>query len=625
MRKRIQLASLIIALVLVFSAFNSPAAAEATWQAKVDPWVLATAGQSETEFLVFLSEQADLSGAAGLDSKLEKGAYVFERLTEVARRTQGPVLEALVERGATYRPYWIANMIWVRGDQRLLTEIARRRDVAKVYANPSVRSEQVQSQSGPAGSPAERTSPQSIEWNIAQVNAELVWQAGIDGQGVVIGGQDTGYDWDHPALKDQYRGWNGSSADHNYHWHDAIHTGGGSCGPDSPVPCDDSKHGTHTMGTIVGDDGGNNQIGMAPGARWIGCRNMNQGWGSPATYAECYQWFVAPTDLSGNNPRPDLAPHVINNSWGCPPDEGCTDPNVLLQAVENVRAAGIVTVHSAGNDGRNGCSTINTPAAIYEGSFTVGATDSSNNIASFSSRGPVLLDGSARLKPNVTAPGVGIRSSVPGGGYESGWSGTSMAGPHVAGQVALLIAQEPELAGQVEAIESLIEQSAMVRTTALDCGGTSGQSPNNVFGYGRIDAWASYQANLHQLSISNRASASAVAPGSLLTYTLTVTHDHFSAPTQNVVIRDEIPAGVTFVSATQPYQLTGNTVQWEFSSQAAQTSLVVQLVVRVDELVGAATVVNSNYSAQSDDVASVSGAPVSVIVARHQSYLPLVP
>ena len=288
-------------------------------------------------------------------------------------------------------------------------------------------------------------------------------------KGAVIGGQDTGYQWDHPALVNQYRGNNGIIVNHNYNWHDAIHSGGGSCGPNSPFPCDDFGHGTHTMGTMVGDDGAGNQTGMAPGARWIGCRNMNVGVGSPATYSECYQWFIAPTDLNNLNPRPDLAPDVINNSWGCPPSEGCTDPNVLLTVVNNVHAAGIVTAHSAGNSGPD-CSTVSDPAAIYANSFTVGATDNTDTIAGFSSRGPVTIDGSNRLKPNVSAPGVNIRSSVPGR-YISGLSGTSMAAPHVAGLVALLISSQPSLAGHVDEIESLIELSAVPRTTSQNCGG----------------------------------------------------------------------------------------------------------------------------------------------------------
>jgi subtilisin family serine protease len=231
---------------------------------------------------------------------------------------------------------------------------------------------------------------------------------------------------------------------------------------------------------------------MAPGAKWIGCRNMDQGYGTPATYAECYQWFIAPTTVAGGNPDPSMAPDVINNSWGCPTSEGCTDPNVLLAVVQAVRAAGIVTAHSAGNEG-SGCSSVSTPAAIYAESFTVGATDSSDTIASFSSRGPVTVDGSNRRKPDISAPGDNIRSCTSDGGYQGGWSGTSMAAPHVAGLVGLLISHTPGLAGQVDLIEDIIEQTAVPRTTSEGCGGDPTNAvPNNTYGWGRIDAWAAY-------------------------------------------------------------------------------------------------------------------------------------
>jgi subtilisin family serine protease len=333
----------------------------------------------------------------------------------------------------------------------------------------------------------------AIEWNILKVNADDVWAAGVTGEGAVIAGADTGYDWDHPALKEMYRGWNGVSADHNYNWHDAIHSGGGSCGPDTNQPCDDNGHGTHTMGTMVGDDGGVNRIGMAPGARWIGCRNMNVGNGTPTTYSECFQWFIAPTDLNDQNPNPALAPHVINNSWSCPPSEGCTDPNVLKTVVENTRAAGIVVVVSAGNSGPN-CSSVNSPIAIYDAAFTVGSTTSSDLISGFSSRGPVTVDGSNRLKPDVSAPGSSVRSSLPGTGYGF-LSGTSMAAPHVAGLVGLLISAVPGLAGEVDQLEAIISDTALDLTGGQECGGVPGnQIPNNTFGYGRIDALAAYNA-----------------------------------------------------------------------------------------------------------------------------------
>jgi serine protease AprX len=451
------------------------------WRAKVDPWVLdTTSGERTTEFLVFLREQADLRDAASQHSKAARGAVVYERLNEVAQRTQAPVIAALAAAGVEYRSYWITNMIWVRGDATVAQAMAERADVEGVRANPAVRL------ALPAREPGV-DAPTGIEPNITQVGAPAVfWSAGFTGQGVVVGGEDTGYQWQHPALKNQYRGWNGASADHNYNWHDAIHTGGGSCGHDATQPCDDTDHGTHTMGTMVGDDGGSNQIGMAPGARWIGCRNMDQGVGKPSTYAECFQWMIAPTDLNDQNPDPSKAPDVINNSWGCPVSEGCTDPNVLRAVVQSVRAAGIVVVVSAGNSGSS-CGSVNTPAAIYDASFSVGAVDSSNNIVSFSSRGPVTVDGSQRLKPDVSAPGNNIRSSVPGG--YAFFSGTSMAGPHVVGLVALAISARTCLEGDVDALEQYVKAHALPRTTTQTCGGVPGSAaPNNTYGYGALAA-----------------------------------------------------------------------------------------------------------------------------------------
>ncbi len=601
--------------IVVLLAASLPAASRAAprapWESKVDPWVLQTTQKGESEFLVYLAEQADLSGAASLPTKEAKSRYVFEQLSRLAARTQGPLLDELRRLGVDFRPYWVANMVWVRGGRAAVRRLAARPDVAHIFANPKVRLQQPA-----ANAPFGANAPAGIEWNISLVGAPQVWAQGVTGQGAVVAGQDTGYDWTHPALKDKYRGWNGSSADHNYNWHDAIHSGGGVCGADSPQPCDDNQHGTHTMGTMVGDDGGANQIGMAPGAQWIGCRNMDQGVGTPATYAECFQWFIAPTDLNGNNPRPDLAPDVINNSWGCPPSEGCTDPTVLQSVVENTRAAGIVVVVSAGNSGTQGCSTVEDPAAIYDASFTVGATDSSDAIASFSSRGPVTVDGSNRRKPDISAPGVGIRSSVPGGGYQGGWSGTSMAGPHVAGLVALLVSANPALRGQVDALENVITQSAVPRYTTQGCGGdTSTTLPNNTYGWGRIDAWAAYQRlNPHALSVRKTTAAGTLLPGDTFTYTLYVTHTQGVTATLNVVLSDTLPANLEFVSASGAYAWDGSAVRWQYASLAPGAAVSETLRVRVAANAPAGTIVNRGYGARSDEAAFSGGAPVSVQV-----------
>lgn len=472
-------------VLLVAVGLAAPAASdnEPQWRGKVDPWVFdqAVSSETKTEFLVVLERQADLEAARGMRDRATRGAWVYQTLSATAEATQGPVLAELRRRELEHQSFWIANMIWVRGSIADAEVLARRPDVARIAANPSVRLEATQQ----TVVREDQWTPEAIEWGVTKIGAPALWTQGFDGAGIVVGGQDTGYDWDHPALEASYRGWNGVTADHDYSWRDAIHSGGGSCGANAPAPCDDSSHGTHTMGTMVGDDGGPNQIGVAPGARWIGCRNMDEGNGTPATYSECFQFFLAPTEVDGSNPDPALAPHVINNSWGCPASEGCTDPNVLQTVVANTRAAGIIVVASAGNSG-SGCASVATPAAIYDEVFSVGSTTSTDAISSFSSRGPVTIDGSNRLKPDITAPGSSIRSSVPGGGYGTS-SGTSMAGPHVAGAIAVLLSAAPHLIGDQEAVEECLIASAVPLTSTQICGGLSGSNvPNNTFGHGRL-------------------------------------------------------------------------------------------------------------------------------------------
>jgi subtilisin family serine protease len=351
------------------------------------------------------------------------------------------------------------------------------------------------------------------------VNAPAVWAQGFTGQGIVIGGQDTGYLWDHAALKLHYRGWNGITVTHDFNWHDSIHSnthGQNLCGTDSPVPCDDYGHGTHTMGTAIGSDGGANQIGMAPGAQWIGCRNMDNGWGSPATYIECFEFFLAPYPVGGTPTQgdPSKAPDVTNNSWSCPAYEGCNAAS-LLAATHAQRAAGILTVVSASNSGPS-CSSISDPAAIYAEAYTVGALNTgTDTAASFSSRGPVTSDGSNRRKPDIAAPGTSTRSSTLDGGYGY-MSGTSMAAPHVAGAVALLWSARPELKNQITLTEQLLDESA-VPIGSTDCSSTGW--PNNTYGYGRLDI----QAALYGVTLSDVLDQSAFW-GRVVTYTLHVTN-----------------------------------------------------------------------------------------------------
>ena len=327
--------------------------------------------------------------------------------------------------------------------------------------------------------------PETIEPGIAYTHAPDVWALGFRGQGITVAGADTGQRWTHNALKPHYRGWDGVTADHNYNWHDAIHDSvGNPCGNNSPFPCDDNGHGTHTIGTAVGDDGMGNQIGMAPGSRWIGCRNMDQGNGTPARYIECMEWFLAPYPIGGGQGDPLRAPDITSNSWVCPPSEGCS-ANTLQAAVEAQAAAGIMMVAGAGNDGPN-CSTIMYPPAIYAASYTVGALNTgTDNIASFSSRGPVTIDGSNRIKPDISAPGTGTRSSynTSDSAYVS-LSGTSMATPHIAGAMTLLWCARPNFRHDINGSRTTMNSAAHF-ISSTQCG-TAGP-PNNVYGWGRVD------------------------------------------------------------------------------------------------------------------------------------------
>ena len=422
----------------------------------------------------------------------------------MAEQTQREISTLLSTKGVEYSSLYIVNAIRVKGDLALIRELAALETVAKVLDNPAGQVEKIQ----PVDPPANRD-PQTLEWGVEIINADDVWALGYKGEGVVIGGEDTGYKWDHPALLSKYRGWDGSIADHNYNWHDAIRElnplhnypdslpSNNDCGLDISVPCDDEGHGTWTMGIMVGEDG-DNEVGVAPESKWIGCRNMEAGWGTPFTYLECFEFFLAPTDLNNENPDPAKAPHVINNSWGCPAIEGCNADNrgLLELGVNNLKASGVFVVVSAGNDGGQGCASIFNPAAIYENSFSVGATNISDTIWRGSSRGPVMVDSSGRLKPNVVAPGVNIRSTSRSDGYTSG-TGTSGAGPYVAGTVALMINANPALAGEVDQLEDILEQTAVPKTSNEDCGTVSSMEvPNNVYGYGRIDALAAVERAL---------------------------------------------------------------------------------------------------------------------------------
>lgn len=539
---------------------------------KIAPAVLAaTEDGKSSSTVIFLADQADVSAAETMKDQDARGWYVYNTLTKHAERTQASLKLLFKSRGVDFQSFWVANMMVATVDRELLDTLAARSDVARLDSNKAARwiEDPEIAQAAPAPNALN-----AAEWGVMNVNAPAVWGLGFTGANMVIGDLDTGIRWTHNALRPKYRGWNGVTANHNFNWWDSIHSGGGSCGPNTVAPCDDNGHGTHTTGSTVGDDGAGNQIGVAPGAKWIGCRNMNQGNGTPATYTECFQFAIAPTDLAGNNADPTLRPHVVSNSWGCPVSEGCTTRAELETIVNNVQAAGIFVVVSAGNSGP-GCSTVSDPPALYNASFTVGSIDINNSLANSSSRGPSTFYTPNVLKPNISAPGVNVRSCyrTTDTTYQS-LSGTSMASPHVAGVVALLWSARPLLLRNIAATKTILQNTAnpSIAVSPQTCGGTpSTQIPNNTFGYGRIDALAA--VNAAPTAASAKISGTVVTQNGQPVAGTTVTVQGTSRTVRAITNRD----GYYVVEALETndfYTVTPTRANYTFSPQQRSFSLV---------------------------------------------------
>jgi hypothetical protein len=451
---------------LAGAAVSAPAQAEPGPGAPIDATVSAALAAGTGDFWVVFGEHADLSAAAGIRDWAQRGAAVTATLRRTADRSQAGVRARLDRAKVGYQPYWVSNAVLVHnGSAELATNLAGEPGVARIAAN-TVHEPPKRLEGG------DRLTVDAVEWGIAAIRADQVWSGyGLRGEGVVVANIDTGVKFDHPALVNAYRGnLGGGTFDHTYNWVNFL----GTCGPVADLPCDDFGHGTHVMGTMAGDGGAGNQIGVAPGARWIAARACDVNGCFTDALMSAGQWMLAPTDRIGLNPRPDLRPHVINNSWG-----GRADDFFYRDMVNAWRAAGIFPAFSIGNSGP-ACDTAASPGD-YRGSFASGAFDASGRIADFSSRGP---GESGDVKPNLAAPGVDVRSALPNGGYIL-FSGTSMASPHTAGTVALIWSAAPSLVGDIAGTEAVLNQSA-TDTSDLSCGGTA--ADNHVWGEGKLDA-----------------------------------------------------------------------------------------------------------------------------------------
>jgi len=433
----------------------------------------------EIKVLVFMKEQADIETLNwqlhdSRATRADRHTIVLDELQNVASRTQGDLineLDSMSGRGEVigYTPHWIINGIVVRTTVANLPRLAAREDVDVIEADLVV--ELIEPAS--VFSKENNSRGRAITPGVTAIEADRVWnELGIDGTGALIGGLDTGVDGTHPALSASYRGNNG--APHSECWKDGADLG-------HSTPQDSHGHGTHTMGTMAGYTAAE-QIGVAPGSLWIADNSINQGAGGgfDNDIIAAFEWFADP---DGNAGTIEDVPDVVQNSWGVNENfSGYQDcDSRWWAAIDNCEAAGVVVTWSAGNEGPSGTS-MRSPAdraTTAYNCFSVGSTQPTApyEISSFSSRGPSGCGGEFAMKPEISAPGSDIYSAAPGGGYQY-MSGTSMAGPHVAGVVALMRSANPNV--------DVITVKQVIMDTATDLG-TPGEE--NTYGHGLINAY----------------------------------------------------------------------------------------------------------------------------------------
>lgn len=416
----------------------------------------------------------------------EKNA-VIGSLEEIAAKTQAPVLEYLENeknkgKVEEFESFFIVNAIHVKADKSVIEELSLHPSVEKIDINGEIKRDKpidVKKDTGIGLFGAGSAPKNEIEWNIKKINADKVWEDyGITGKNVTVGILDSAVDYDHPALRDNFKGYNPVDGSYNFDgstYKDVVD------GHKKPQKNDDKEHGSHCVGIMMGsesDGKGNvfNAIGVAPDAKWINARVFGNNDGESATtegFLAAAQWMIKPGGDIHN------APSIINNSWG---GNSVADP-WFESAVESWRKVDILPVFAAGNQRAGepspGPYSISNPANLG-GAFAVGAVDSKGLLAYFSKRGPSQFPRVSGWKPEISAPGVQVRSAI-----EDGYaymSGTSMAAPHVAGVAALLKSADSSLS--VKDLESYLTSTAEPRTD-----GTYSTSPNHGYGYGIVNAY----------------------------------------------------------------------------------------------------------------------------------------
>jgi PKD repeat protein len=459
---------LFLVFILLLALALARPAIPAAGSVEVDPQILAemaTSPNGTAGFLVLFREQADLSPAYTIRDWRLRGQFVHRALQETAARSQARVRAWLEARGIAYRTLAIDNSLFLTADLAALSKLATFSEVAALRANYVHPLEQLPAA---AGAPPAATIP----WNIVRVGADRVWQDfGIKGQGIVVATIDTGADSTHDALFPNYKC---GAGPHANCWYDPT-------GTYPSAPGDGMGHGTMVLGVMVADDDPAlpYNAGMAPDAQWIACKGCTDGGScTDANLLACADWMLAP------NGNPNNRPHVIQNSWGL--GVGCN--TMFMPAVQAWQAAGIFPSFAPSSSDW-ACGEMWSPAD-YPNVLAAGATDPDDNLT-FSDHGPSCW---GQIKPDVVAPGTDICSTTPGNGWDC-WSGNSLSSPHAAGLAALLFSADPGLIGDFAATRSVITSTASCHED-LYCGGAPCPGGNNVYGWGRIDAYAAVESVL---------------------------------------------------------------------------------------------------------------------------------
>jgi subtilisin family serine protease len=464
--------------------------------AQVDPVLTAQlTSDGSARMLIYFRAQPNFRAmpSAVAEDRDARGQWVVSSLRQTAEASQRRAANLLASRGIEHQAFWVDNIIVVpSATAQLVDELRALDEIALLRASPEIVLYE------PERIDPAQAMPRAAESSLVRIKVPDTWNLGITGTDIVVASIDTGVRFTHNALVGKYRGnLGGGSFDHNYNWWDPYT-------PASAAPEDTHDHGSHVTGTMVGDDGNGNQIGAAPGAKWIACKGFRPS-ATDAGLLSCAQFFAAPTNLAGQNPNPALRPHIVNNSWG---DCGRSYDGWYQGVIDAWHAAGIYPVFSAGNASNcsysspPGLNTVGNPAR-YGNVTAVGSTGTSNGLyANHSNWGPTdNLDtvnpepGHANLKPQVLAPGVSIRSSLRGSDTSFGlMTGTSMSGPAVAGVIALVWQAAPCLIGDYATTETVLESTATPIAYSSNNGDEGpGNVPNHAAGWGEVDALAAAQ------------------------------------------------------------------------------------------------------------------------------------